>query len=193
MFFARCLQALRQVRSSYNTRFTTPGYNCYLTPAGKSSVEPKVDNTSDPRYMRGVTDTPNRGPRTVGYSPARGVVLCWEEYEEAARQAANSRIYGGIHIRVDNDDGLKLGKRIGESVTAFMNTLSPVNFRAKGEDGTVVLVWKACATRAARWFGALQGITPHGVSLACSQPLLQLDGGNATQQLALWHEYCCHY
>jgi membrane-associated phospholipid phosphatase len=31
-----------------------------------------------------------------------------------AEEAAMSRLWGGIHYRKDNDDGLKLGKRIGE-------------------------------------------------------------------------------
>lgn len=33
--------------------------------------------------------------------------------EAAAEEAAMSRLYGGIHFRSDNDEGLKLGRRIG--------------------------------------------------------------------------------
>lgn len=56
-----------------------------------------------------------------------------QTYEEAAQQAAASRMYGGIHIRIDNEDGLKLGTRIGENVAAFLARMSPANFLVKGE------------------------------------------------------------
>lgn len=71
------LQALRQTRSGYNTTFISPAYNCYRTPAGKSFVEPYIP-PGKPGYVAGVTDTPNRGPKTVGYFPAKNVVMCWE-------------------------------------------------------------------------------------------------------------------
>lgn len=35
-------------------------------------------------------------------------------FEAQAREAAMSRLWGGIHFRKDNDDGLKLGERIGK-------------------------------------------------------------------------------
>jgi hypothetical protein len=35
-------------------------------------------------------------------------------FKSQAEEAAMSRLWGGIHYRKDNDDGLKLGKKIGE-------------------------------------------------------------------------------
>jgi hypothetical protein len=35
-------------------------------------------------------------------------------FETQAREAAMSRLWGGIHYRKDNDDGLLLGERIGK-------------------------------------------------------------------------------
>jgi hypothetical protein len=55
-----------------------------------------------------------------------------QKYDDAAKQAADSRLYGGIHIRADNADGMVLGKRLGESVAAAVARLSPVNYMAKG-------------------------------------------------------------
>lgn len=130
------LQALRQLRSGFITKFTAPGYNCYRTSRGKSFVEPRRV-AGESGYVAGVTDRPNRGPRSIGFSPARDVILCWLTYEEAAQQAADSRIYGGIHIRIDNDDGLKLGKRIGENVAASLARLSPPNFLTKCEGAPI--------------------------------------------------------
>lgn len=71
------LQALRQIRSSFNTTFVTPEYNCYKTPRGFSTVEPRI-TAGQPGYVAGVTNRPNRGPKTVGFSPARDHVMCWE-------------------------------------------------------------------------------------------------------------------
>jgi hypothetical protein len=71
------LQALRQTRSGFMTNFTIPSYNCYLTPKGRSSVEPRIDKGS-PGYCANVTDKPNRGPKSIGFVPARDVVMCWQ-------------------------------------------------------------------------------------------------------------------
>lgn len=80
-------------------------------------------------HVAGFTDVPNRGPGTVGYVPATDVVLCFNMYSDMARQAADSRIYGGIHIAADNDDGLTLGSAIGQVVWAKVSSLS----RPRGE------------------------------------------------------------
>lgn len=56
-----------------------------------------------------------------------------QDYDQAAKQAALSRLYGGIHISIDNDDGLILGKRLGETVAAAVARLSPDNYLVKGE------------------------------------------------------------
>ncbi len=37
-------------------------------------------------------------------------------FRAAAAEAAMSRLYGGIHYRFDNDEGLKAGKQIGELI-----------------------------------------------------------------------------
>jgi hypothetical protein len=56
-----------------------------------------------------------------------------QTYEDAAKQAADSRLYGGIHIDTDNKDGLTLGTRIGAAVVSSLSALSPVNYKSKGE------------------------------------------------------------
>jgi hypothetical protein len=52
-----------------------------------------------------------------------GVLRRFNSVWAAAREAALSRLYGGIHYRSANDDGLKAGVNIG--VWVFMNTLQP--------------------------------------------------------------------
>ena len=54
------------------------------------------------------------------YFPARSGWL-----REQAEEAALSRLLGGIHFRSDNEEGLELGRRIGERVVARMNPASP--------------------------------------------------------------------
>jgi hypothetical protein len=40
---------------------------------------------------------------------ASGLTRCWDSFSNAAEDAANSRLWGGIHWRFDNEAGLALG------------------------------------------------------------------------------------
>jgi membrane-associated phospholipid phosphatase len=40
----------------------------------------------------------------------------FESFREAAAEAAVSRLYGGIHFRFDNSDGLASGECIGQTI-----------------------------------------------------------------------------
>ncbi|MFN5334610.1 MAG: vanadium-dependent haloperoxidase [Bacteroidota bacterium] len=46
--------------------------------------------------------------------PARKIL----SFRKAAEEAALSRLYGGIHYRFDNEEGLKVGKKVGQLVVA---------------------------------------------------------------------------
>lgn len=39
-------------------------------------------------------------------------------FQEMAQAAADSRLYGGIHLRSDNEEGLRLGRQVGQLVAA---------------------------------------------------------------------------
>jgi hypothetical protein len=39
-------------------------------------------------------------------------------FRRDAEEAAISRLYGGIHFSSDNQEGLRLGRRVGERVVA---------------------------------------------------------------------------
>ncbi len=54
-----------------------------------------------------------------------GVIRCWDSFSEAAEEAGQSRIYGGIHWQYDNVDSLDLGFTIADYV--FANYLQPVD------------------------------------------------------------------
>jgi len=40
----------------------------------------------------------------------------FSSFDEAAQEAAAFRLYGGIHFRFDNDDGLSAGQCIGRAI-----------------------------------------------------------------------------
>jgi PAP2 superfamily/PEP-CTERM motif len=45
------------------------------------------------------------------------ITRCWNSFTDAAAEAGQSRIYGGIHWQFDNVDGLSAGKNIGQYVS----------------------------------------------------------------------------
>ncbi len=47
-----------------------------------------------------------------------GVTRSFTSFAQAAQEAGQSRIYGGIHYQFDNQDGLKMGTQIGQFVLA---------------------------------------------------------------------------
>ncbi|OSX69338.1 hypothetical protein BU14_1608s0003, partial [Porphyra umbilicalis] len=100
------------------------GANCGVVPAGTSAREPRVEKGSL-GYVAGVTDVPNGGPRTAGYSPAADVTLCWASWWGYARAVAASRLAGGIHIPIDNARGLALGVRAADEVYAWVTAGMP--------------------------------------------------------------------
>lgn len=97
--------------------------NPVVVPEGASFREPKITNTSDPRYIAGVTDKPNTGPGTPGYVPATNITLTWKTYSEAAVAAGESRIHAGFHIKSGNEDALAAGSEIGEKVWLVCTSL----------------------------------------------------------------------
>jgi hypothetical protein len=58
-----------------------------------------------------------------------GVTRDYARFSDAAAEAALSRLYGGIHYRSANEDGLRAGVRIGEWV--FDHTMRPATNRSR--------------------------------------------------------------
>jgi hypothetical protein len=56
----------------------------------------------------------DRVPFSVGSDGLPGVTRAFRRLSDAAQEAAASRLYGGIHYRTSNEDGLKAGIAIGE-------------------------------------------------------------------------------
>lgn len=45
-----------------------------------------------------------------------------ERIKDLMRESAQSRLYAGVHFKVDNDEGLRLGRQIGETVVKLMKS-----------------------------------------------------------------------
>jgi hypothetical protein len=54
----------------------------------------------------------------VGSDGLPGVERTFSRLSEAAEEAGQSRIYGGIHWQYDNQDGLRAGRELGTAVVA---------------------------------------------------------------------------
>ena len=55
---------------------------------------------------------------TLGSDGLPGVTRAFTSFSAAAREAANSRLYAGIHFRTASEDGLSAGIAIGEWTVA---------------------------------------------------------------------------
>lgn len=61
-------------------------------------------------------------PFRAGSASLPGVSRGFNSFEQAAEEAANSRLWGGIHFKFDNDDGLVTGRAVGAwAMAAFRN------------------------------------------------------------------------
>jgi hypothetical protein len=56
--------------------------------------------------------------------PFPDITRSYTSFAQAAREAADSRVYAGIHFRTACEDGLVLGRKIGERTVALY--LQPV-------------------------------------------------------------------
>ena len=73
-------------------------------------MKPHILTPAFPSYVSGhATFSGAASAVLAAYFPARKA-----ELHRMAEEAAMSRLYGGIHFRFDNEDGLALGRRIGE-------------------------------------------------------------------------------
>ncbi|MCI0626381.1 MAG: vanadium-dependent haloperoxidase [Acidobacteria bacterium] len=66
---------------------------------------------------------------TTGSDSLPGVLRSFDSFSAAAEEAAISRLYGGIHFRFANEDGLQSGLRIGEFT--FQHSLQPKGNRSR--------------------------------------------------------------
>jgi hypothetical protein len=54
----------------------------------------------------------------IGSDTVEGAVRKFERFDDCVQECSLSRIYGGIHYRFSCEDGVKLGRQVGEYVWA---------------------------------------------------------------------------
>jgi len=64
----------------------------------------------------------------------------YTSFSQAAQESADSRLYGGIHYRFDNEDGLSAGRRIGNFVFNTLFKWQPWDAAAGVVDGQLVVI-----------------------------------------------------
>eukprot|EP01115_Flamella_aegyptia_P010042 TRINITY_DN43696_c0_g1_i2.p1 TRINITY_DN43696_c0_g1~~TRINITY_DN43696_c0_g1_i2.p1 ORF type:complete len:473 (+),score=230.68 TRINITY_DN43696_c0_g1_i2:254-1672(+) len=98
------------VAEAYKLYFGSDVYNrTIVVPAGSSLVEPRIV-AGQPGHVAGVTDVPNSGPGTPGYSPAQDVTLQFNTFTDMANSAGLSRMYLGVHLQGSNVNGINAGR-----------------------------------------------------------------------------------
>ncbi len=74
--------------------------------------------TGSDRLDYTVTIQPGASKNEPGVTPKRTVTLRYSTLSSAAQAAGMSRLYGGIHFRRGNEDGLQMGQQVGQRVAA---------------------------------------------------------------------------
>jgi MYXO-CTERM domain-containing protein len=113
--------------------------------SGDAAWRPLLETPAHPSYVSGHSGTGAAGAAvlaalfgdktsfSVASDTLLGKVRTFDSFSAAALENAESRIYGGIHFRFDNEQGLALGKAIGEYVVA--NALLPADDLGSGGVG----------------------------------------------------------
>lgn len=103
--------------------FVTPAFAGYVSghsSFSRASAAVLTAITGSPYFPGGLaTHTVRAGSFEFEAGPDRDVTLQWATYADAADQAGLSRLYGGIHIPVDDLDGRRVGVACGEQAWAL--------------------------------------------------------------------------
>lgn len=109
-----------------------PGFTSGHSTFSRAAAEVLTAMTGSPNFPRGLGEfvaAPN-AYLTFERGPSAEVRLQWATYYDAADQAGQSRIWGGIHIEPDDFNGRRLGSTIGKAAfaraqTFFAGTAAP--------------------------------------------------------------------
>jgi hypothetical protein len=103
--------------------FVTPAFAGYVSghsTFSRAAAEVLTSFTGSPFFPGGLSEwtTPAGALQTEG-GPSTDVTLQWATYYDAADQAGQSRIFGGIHIRADDFAGRQMGSICGKDAWAL--------------------------------------------------------------------------
>lgn len=98
--------------------FVTPAFPGYVSghsTFSRAGAEVLTALTGDPYFPGGLAEhTVPAGDLEFEGGPSRDVTLQWATYGDAADEAGQSRIWGGIHVRADDYPGRIIGADVGQ-------------------------------------------------------------------------------
>ena len=99
--------------------FVTPAFAAYVSghsTFSRAGAEVLTAITGDPYFPGGVGEhTVPAGELEFEVGPTDDVTLQWATYRDAADEAGQSRIWGGIHVRADDYPGRIIGAEVGQA------------------------------------------------------------------------------
>lgn len=103
--------------------FVTPAFQGYISghsTFSRAAAEVLVGITGSPYFPGGLASwTVAKGAFKFEAGPSSDVVLQWATYYDAADQAGQSRLYGGIHVEADDFVGRIVGSTCGKDAWAL--------------------------------------------------------------------------
>jgi hypothetical protein len=98
--------------------FVTPSFQGYISghsTFSRAAAEVLTGITGSQYFPGGLFEsTVTRGSFRVEAGPSADIVLRWATYYDAADQAGQSRLYGGIHVQADDFSGRIVGSTCGK-------------------------------------------------------------------------------
>jgi len=103
--------------------FVTPSFQGYISghsTFSRAAAEVLTAITGSEYFPGGLSEwTVKRGSFKVEAGPSADIVLRWATYYDAADQAGQSRLYGGIHVQADDFTGRSVGSTCGKDAWAL--------------------------------------------------------------------------
>ena len=112
----RPVTAIQQSDPSWTPLWVTPNFPSYTS--GHSSFSGAAAEVLTAIFGRDV-------PFTSSSDAFPGMVRSFSNFQQAADEAGQSRVYGGIHFQFDNQAGLSSGRALGQYVVANFFTPAP--------------------------------------------------------------------
>ena len=103
--------------------FVTPSFQGYISghsTFSRAAAEVMTGITGSEYFPGGLSEwTVKAGSFRIDSGPSADVALQWATYYDAADQAGQSRIFGGIHVQADDFTGRMVGSTCGKDAWAF--------------------------------------------------------------------------
>jgi uncharacterized protein DUF6851 len=103
--------------------FVTPSFQGYISghsTFSRAAAEVLAGITGSPYFPGGLAQwTVKQGALRFESGPSADVVLEWATYYDAADQAGQSRLFGGIHVQADDFTGRIIGSACGKDAWAL--------------------------------------------------------------------------